>query len=444
MVRLVTVAVHQHDVAGAHQRLHHDLVAGRGAVGRKEGLLGAEGARGQFLCLLDGPVRFEQRIEPARGRRGLGEKDVGPVEGAHVLDPVAARDRLAAADRHRMEHAGRLLGIVHQRGEERRLVACLDTAEDVQVQLHEVFLVVEDPAADPEIEPGDGLHRAFGDQVGIELGAQLGDQAAEFGAVILRVQRVDLVLPLGAVDVARQQRHLEPRLQRESGAHHDGLDVVVEQHRDQRVLKARHHDRLVLEGIFRPPHALHVGPQPAFLMLVHVIDDQHLEVGLGHRARLGREHRLVVLLVLFGAVLVDRNVPPPIGARGERPQCAMHRKCKLLVMAGGILAAHVVEGLHPRKRPVGLDHLQRGPKHLDALFQRGHLPFRAALSEGIRRFAQGRPAVRPQLDRGIVFVHRLHRFSLPLRRRKPRDASAKGARCAPPSAGEISRWMSFP
>jgi len=39
MVRLVTVAVDEHDVTGAHQGLHDNLVAGRGAVGGKKRLL---------------------------------------------------------------------------------------------------------------------------------------------------------------------------------------------------------------------------------------------------------------------------------------------------------------------------------------------------------------------------------------------------------------------
>ena len=79
MVRLVAVAVDQHDAAGAHQRLHHDLVAGRGAVGGKKGLLGAEGPRRQSLRLLDGAVRLQQAVEPAGSRRGLGQEDVGAV-----------------------------------------------------------------------------------------------------------------------------------------------------------------------------------------------------------------------------------------------------------------------------------------------------------------------------------------------------------------------------
>ena len=55
------------------------------------------------------------------------------------------------------KHAGGLFGILHQRREEGRLVARLHAAQDVQVQLHEVFLIVEDPTANAEIEARDFL-----------------------------------------------------------------------------------------------------------------------------------------------------------------------------------------------------------------------------------------------------------------------------------------------
>ena len=121
MVRLVAVAVDQHDIPRPDQRLHDDLVAGRGAVGGKEGLLRPEGAGRVFLRLLDRPGRFQKAVEPARCRRCFGQEDVGAIKGAHVLNPVRTGNGLAPADRHRMEDAGGLFGIFHQRGEERRL-----------------------------------------------------------------------------------------------------------------------------------------------------------------------------------------------------------------------------------------------------------------------------------------------------------------------------------
>ena len=184
MVRLVAVAVDQQDVAGLDQRLHHDLVGGRGAVGDEVGVLRAERARRQLLRLLDRPGRLQQRIEPARGRRGLGQEDVHPVELAHVLDPVGLGDRLAAADRHGVEHAGRLPAVILQRGEERRLVAGVDAAQDVEVQLEEVLLLVEHAQAVGRGPAGHLLDRDVGDDVDAQLRPQPADHLAQQDAAI--------------------------------------------------------------------------------------------------------------------------------------------------------------------------------------------------------------------------------------------------------------------
>jgi hypothetical protein len=91
-----------------------------------------------------------------------------------------------------------------------------------------------------EIEAGDFFDGAVGDQIGVELGADLGDQPAELGPVFVRVDIVDILVVADAVEVAGQHRQRVFRFQREAGAHHNGLDVVVEQDRDQRVLEAWH------------------------------------------------------------------------------------------------------------------------------------------------------------------------------------------------------------
>jgi len=176
MVRLVAIAVDQHDVARPHQGLDDDLVAGRGAVGGEEGLARAERAGRQFLRLLDGAVGIEQGVEPAGGRRGLGEEDVHAVEVAHVADPVRLADRLAAGDRHGVEHAGGLLAVSLEGGEEGRLVAPVDAAQDVEVKLHVVFLIVEHPAAGLADPARHLLHRLIGDQVDVELGPERANQ----------------------------------------------------------------------------------------------------------------------------------------------------------------------------------------------------------------------------------------------------------------------------
>ena len=66
VMRLVAVAVDDRDVAGRQQRLHGHLVGRRRAVGDKEDVIGAEGARGLLLRLLDVSGRLQQAVEAAR------------------------------------------------------------------------------------------------------------------------------------------------------------------------------------------------------------------------------------------------------------------------------------------------------------------------------------------------------------------------------------------
>ena len=143
VMRLVTVAVQQHDVARLDQGLHHDLVRGRGAVGDEESSLRAERAGGELLRALDRPDRLQQRVEPARGSRGLGEKNTQAVEVDHVLDPVRLQHRLTARNRQRVKHPRGLLAVMAQRGEERRLVAVGDALQEAEMQLAIVLLAVE-------------------------------------------------------------------------------------------------------------------------------------------------------------------------------------------------------------------------------------------------------------------------------------------------------------
>jgi hypothetical protein len=76
VMRLVAVAVHDHDVAGREQRLHRHLVRRRGAVGDEEHLIGAEGARRLLLRLLDVARWLQQAVQTAGGRAALGQEQV--------------------------------------------------------------------------------------------------------------------------------------------------------------------------------------------------------------------------------------------------------------------------------------------------------------------------------------------------------------------------------
>ena len=171
VVRLVAVAVDQHDVAGLEQRLVDDLVGRRRAVGDEEAAVAAEGAGRLVLRHLDVAGRLEQAVEAAGGRRRLGEEQVDAVELAHVADPVGLEDRLPAGDRQGVEGADGPAGVVLQVVEVRRLVAVLHAVEDRQVDLHRLLDAVEDPPDRRRlVGAGEGADIAVGRQVDVELG----------------------------------------------------------------------------------------------------------------------------------------------------------------------------------------------------------------------------------------------------------------------------------
>ena len=65
----------------------------------------------------------------------------------------------------------------------------------------------------------------------------------------------------------------------EPGPDHAGLQLEVQPGGHQRVVEARYHDDLVGELVVRPAPAAEFLAQRALLLLGHVLDDQHLEVG---------------------------------------------------------------------------------------------------------------------------------------------------------------------
>ena len=171
VVRLVAVAVDQHDVARAAHRLVHDLVGGRRAVGDEERVVAAEGARRLVLRHLDVAGGLEQAVQAARRGRGLGEEQVGAVELAHVADPVRLEDRLAARDRQCVEGADRALRVLLQVVEVRRAVAVLQAVEDREVHLERLLERVEHAAdARRVVRAGELADVTIGDHVDVELG----------------------------------------------------------------------------------------------------------------------------------------------------------------------------------------------------------------------------------------------------------------------------------
>ena len=308
VVRLVAVAVGDDDVAGLEQRLVDHLVRGRRAVGHEEHAVGAEGARGRVLRLLDVARRLEQAVQPARRRRRLREEQVGAVELAHVADPVRLEDRLAARHRQRVEGADRLLRVLLQVVEERRLVALGDAGEDREVDLERLLDLVEDAA-----EPGG--RRVREDRVGLLVGEQDDVELRPEALHELRqhqaVGACRAVLQLGGQPGGQQvleQRHVVRGFVGEAVVDHDRLEVGVEDHGERRVLERADEHRLVDElvlGTPQLPDLLGVGRPARRRRRRH---EQHLEVGSRGSLRLRGRHR----------ALRRRRRPPP---RTHRHRC---------------------------------------------------------------------------------------------------------------------------
>jgi hypothetical protein len=139
VVRLVAIAVEEHDVARRHQRLVHHLVRRRGAVRHEEDVIGAKGAGRHLLRFLDVARGFQQAVEPAGRGGGFGEEDVQPVELAHIADPVGLEHRLAAGDRQRVERADRAQCILLQVVEERCPEAVGDALQYAEMQFEQLL-----------------------------------------------------------------------------------------------------------------------------------------------------------------------------------------------------------------------------------------------------------------------------------------------------------------
>src|SRR6476620_4824696 len=105
MVRLMAVAIDDHDVAGGQERLHGHLVRGRSAVGDEEGMIRTKGACSHLLRLLDIAGRLQKAVKTTGCGAAFGEEQVYAVELAHVADPVGIEHRLATRNRQGVEGA---------------------------------------------------------------------------------------------------------------------------------------------------------------------------------------------------------------------------------------------------------------------------------------------------------------------------------------------------
>src|SRR4029077_857480 len=146
-------------------------VGSRSAIGPKEELLTTKSSRRFVLRDLDVPRWLEKRIQAARRGGGFREENIGAVKVAEVANPMGIEDRLTTRHRQGVEGADWTPRIFFQVVEVRRLVALVNTFQDRQVDLHQIFDPVENAAELFRLETARHLLcGAIHNQIDIQLG----------------------------------------------------------------------------------------------------------------------------------------------------------------------------------------------------------------------------------------------------------------------------------
>ena len=150
-----------------------------------------------------------------------------------------------------MEGADRTPRIFFQVVEVRRFVALVNTFQDREVNLHQIFEPVENPADVFRLEMARHLLRcAVHNQIDIQLGTDLSDRAGERDTVVFRFERAALLREV-LLEVTTQQRRIELRLEAEVIFYKYRLDVGIHYYRGNGFFEARHGYRLIDERILR-------------------------------------------------------------------------------------------------------------------------------------------------------------------------------------------------
>ena len=379
----------------------------------KIGPLGSEGPRAEVLRLLDVAGGLQQAVEPARGRGGLRQEQVGAVELAHVADPVRAEDGLAAGDGEGVEGADGPLRVLLQVAEVRRLVAVADAVQDGEVDLHQLLDLMEhSPDGGHFLAPREMLHGAVGEEVHVELGAVALDDPRERGGERAGLDGggVDAAVPHQEV---AHTRHVVARLELEAVVDHHRLHVRVEGRADDGVLEAAHVNDLVDERVLRPAQPAEIGARPLPAGGIGGRDDEHLEVGLVRLARLdvGGQDIEDTPLALFHRVPDPGVVTVAAGDEGHRDLPHQPREHRGIALAQRL--RHRRHQAGPRIRPVRLERRDIGEQARGATGHGVHgLPARRGGLPRAPHRAQLAPAVDPRFRRGeeILEILRLALF----------------------------------
>ncbi|WP_254207285.1 hypothetical protein [Nocardia alni] len=253
------------------------------------------------------------------------------------------------------------MAVLLERAEERGVIPPGHTLKDRQVQLQHALTGVEHAAEVAAQASGDILHLDLGHEIEVQFRPQLPDRGRQDPRALLGGLVVGQLARHLVVDELREGRQIANGPVREPPPDHHRLQVDVESCGDEGLVPAGHHDQLVHELVVRTPPLADLVAQRPFLVLAHMLDDQHLEirtVALGgllllELPRIGREH---VQVVGAGVLHIARAVR----LRGERTVDPHDRLRELVIAAGGEKPLHTGELRRSRIGPVGLERTEFG------------------------------------------------------------------------------------
>src|SRR5438477_9190679 len=281
-MRLVAVPIYQDDISRTHDGLNRDLVGGRGAVGSEEELLATKGPRCLVLGGLDIAGRFEQRIQTA-GRGGrFSHENVGPVKMTEIANPVGIENRLPTSYGQRVKRADRTARIVFEVVEIWCVVALVDSLEESEMDLHQIFEPVENAPDVFRIQMARHLlDCAIYDQINVQLGANLPNGTGQSDSVILWLQRTAILRQM-LLQICAQQRCVELRFEAKVVLNDNRLNIGVHHHPEHAFFKTRHRDRLIHERDFWTAKLPQFDASRAHLFRSGIItDNQHFKVRFG-------------------------------------------------------------------------------------------------------------------------------------------------------------------
>ena len=166
------------------------------------------------------------------------------------------------------------------------------------------------------------------------------------------------------LEIAAQGAEVVLRLEGKVEADQAGLDVGIDQHRDQGILEAAGGDHVIDEAVLGPAQVVEGLAHHLLFLGRAVVDDQQLEVGLS-RAVGGRVAATQLVqgvqgfqILCIGVGLAEVDVATPVGLADQRPHQALDHLFEQLVLLAVEQRPDVPEILLGGEGVVVLDDLQ--------------------------------------------------------------------------------------